>query len=230
MKRSTAPVAGALAALALCAGAAAPALAGSAPAGPPTTVTVRVEGLRRTLLYATTVRTRRGWITRFGAPRGSCPASGAAGALDAATHHRWSGSYGTYGLSVISILGESHPFSSPYYWAIFVDGRYAQFGICDLRLRRGEQLLFAAVPDKGTEYPLMLSAPARARAGRPFAVRVETYGSGSAERPVAGALVDGVRTDARGYATVKVRRPGRARLTATLAGFIRDEATVAITR
>src|SRR5437588_3339979 len=59
------------------------------PSGP--RVTVRVEGLSRTLLGTTTVRPHAGSLTRFGAPNGKCSDRSAAGALDAATHHSWKG-------------------------------------------------------------------------------------------------------------------------------------------
>ncbi|MGH2915968.1 MAG: hypothetical protein ACRDMX_13370 [Solirubrobacteraceae bacterium] len=203
--------------------------AATAASAAPTTVNVRVEGLRRTLLSSTRVRTRGGWITRGGAPRGSCPAAGAAGALDLATRHDWVGSYQSFGLSVVSILGERHTFSSPDYWSIFVNGRYASAGICDLRLTRGEQLLFAAVPDKGNAYPILLSAPRRVVAGHAFDVSARYYGARGGARPLAGVKVSGgAVTNARGVATVTLRRSGRVRLTASRARYIRAEATVAV--
>src|SRR4051812_39189617 len=78
------------------------AVAGTAP------VTVRVEGLKRELLAPSAVKVHTGSLTRFGAPSGKCPDTSAAGALDAATHHRWKGtwesSFGDY--EITSILGE----------------------------------------------------------------------------------------------------------------------------
>ena len=58
-----------------------------------TPVSVRIEGQSKTLLAAKTVLVRSGSVTKNHAPRGACPAKSAAGALDAATHHRWSGSW-----------------------------------------------------------------------------------------------------------------------------------------
>ncbi len=230
MKRSPAYAAGVAAALAITSAGALALAAPVALAAGPTTVSVRVEGLSRTLLPATTVRTHAGSITRYGAPKGACPATGAAGALDVATRHRWSGSYSSYGLSVTSIFGEAHSFTSKYYWSIFVDDRYASAGICELKLTRGEQLLFAAVPDKGTEYPIVLSAPGRVRAGHAFRVRASGYGAGRVLRPLAGVSVAGAVTNAKGIAMVTLRRPGHASVTASHAGWIRDEATVDVVR
>lgn len=196
-------------------------------AASPTSVSVRVEGLTHTLLRATRVRTHAGSITKGGAPRGACPATNAVGALDVATHHDWTGSYGSYGLSVVSILGESHPFSSSDYWSVFVNGHYASAGVCDLKLVRGEQLLFAAVPQRGTEYPLAISAPRRA--GHRFTVTVRAYGAHGAARPIAGASVtDGGVTNRHGRTTVRVPRSGRVTLTASRRGHIRAEATVRV--
>lgn len=206
------------------------ALTPAALAAGPATVRVRIEGATRTLLPATTVHTRSGSITKGGTPAGACPATTAAGALDIATHHRWDGTYGTYGLSVISVFGESHTFSSPYYWSIFVDNRYASAGICGLKLHGGEQVLFAAVPDKGTEYPIVLAAPRSAIAGHAFKVKASYYGAKGAATPLAGvSLTGGGATNKQGIATVTATKAGKLTLTASHPGYIRSEATVAVT-
>ncbi|MGA9860278.1 MAG: hypothetical protein WBQ18_20595 [Solirubrobacteraceae bacterium] len=192
-----------------------------------TSVSVRVEGATRTLLRATTVHTHGGAITKGGTPAGACPATTAAGALDVATHHNWTGSYGSIGLSVNSIFGERHTFSSGKYWSIFVDNRYAQAGVCGLKLHRGEKLLFAAVPAKGTEYPIVLSAPAHA--GRTFTVRASSYGDTGRSKPLSGVLVKGAgTTNAKGTVTVTVPRSGKVTLTASRKGYVRAEATVSV--
>jgi hypothetical protein len=196
----------------------------------PTTVTVRVEGQHRTLLPATSVRTHAGSITKGGAPAGACPATTAAGALNAATHRRWqSGKYGSFGLSVTSVLGESHPFTSKYYWSIFVNNRFASAGICGLKLHRGEQLLFAAVPDKGTEFPIVLSAPAHATTGGAFTVKASAFGAKGGAKPLAGVSVkDGGVTNQQGVTTVTAATAGKLHLTASRTGYIRAEATVTV--
>jgi hypothetical protein len=195
-----------------------------------TSVSVRIEGTSRTLLPAKTISTHTGSITKGGAPAGACPATTAAGALDVATHHNWNGSYGTYGLSVTSVLGETHLFTSPDYWSIFVNDHYASAGICDLKLKRGEQILFAVVPDKGaTPYPIVLSAPAHATAGHSFTVKATYFGAKGGAKPLAGVVVkDGGKTNAQGVTTVTATKKGRLSLTASRTGYIRDEATVAV--
>ena len=130
-----------------------------------TTVTVRIEGAHKTLLQSTTVKLRGGKVTKSG---GSCSADSAAGALDAATHHRWTGSFDAkFGdFSVTGILGESHPFTSNSFWEVLVNNVASGAGICGTKVHRGSQILFAAVPDSGTAYPLVLRGPARRASAR----------------------------------------------------------------
>ena len=193
----------------------------------PTSVSVRIEGASRTLLRATTVRTHSGSITKGHTPAKACPATTAAGALDVATHHNWNGTYGSYGLSVTSILGEAHPFTSSKYWSIFVNNKYASSGICGLQLRKGEKILFAAVPDKGTEFPIVLSAPAHS--GSTFTVKASYFNAKNVSKPLSGVLIKGIgHTNAKGLATAHVTKTGTLTMTATKAGFIRAEASVSI--
>ena len=203
------------------------ALAGIAGAASGSAVTVRVEGLTKTLLAPTVVHTHSGWITRYGAPTGKCPAASAAGALDAATRHRWAGkwdaSFGDYELT--SIRGESHPFTSKDYWEIFVNDVPASTGLCGISLRPGAQLLFAAVPDKGTEYPLAIKVPSSATVGRPFDVTVVWYTAKRKAKPLAGATVSvaGHRgtTNSHGVISLTGSHAGTFTMTAQHAGYIR---------
>ncbi|MFZ0089345.1 MAG: hypothetical protein WAL63_07565 [Solirubrobacteraceae bacterium] len=199
--------------------------------GPP--VSVRVEGVKRTLLPATVVRPGTGGsITKGGTPPGACPASSGAGALDLATKHRWGGTYSSgLGVEVTSILGETHKYSpSGYYWGIWVNNRYASAGVCDLKLHAGEQLLFAPYPGKGTTSAIVVSAPRTAKRGSSFRIDTYSYTAKGAEKPLAGASVTGrAVTNARGVATVKASKAGKLKLTVTRKGYIRAEATVAVT-
>lgn len=104
-------------------------------------VTVEVKTRTKTLLRPTAARGRTGWITKGGTPAGKCSASSAAGALYTATHGRWTGKYYSgIGIFITSILGVK-PHGSDY-WAIWVNGRFSSKGICDIKLRAGERLLF----------------------------------------------------------------------------------------
>ena len=193
-----------------------------------TNVTVRVEGHNKALLAPRTVHVRSGWITRYGAPRGKCPASSAQGALDAATSHRWRGTWTTqFGpeYEVTSILGETHSFSSKYYWEIFTNNVAATAGGCEIKLHRGETLLFAAVPQSVvTQYPLGVSVPSRVIAGRPFDVKVVYYNAKGKARPLANAKVTlgGISAEPvpHGGVTAKTNAKGIARVTESHAGLM----------
>jgi hypothetical protein len=190
-------------------------------------VTVRVEGLSRTLLPPKTVTAHPGWITRFGAPTGRCPETSAAGALDVATKHGWGGkfesSFGDY--EITSILGETHTFTSKDFWEIFVNNVAASAGACASPLRPGEQLLFAAVPQKGTEYPMAIKAPSAATVGHPFDVEVVWFNAKGKAEPLAGATVSVAgrsgKTNGHGVVPLTPSHPGTFVLTADRAGYIR---------
>ena len=130
----------------LAAGAALAALAlwpaSAAFAGGSAAVTVRVEGLNRTLLKPTDAMTHAGSLTLFGAPSGKCSDASAAGALDAATHGKWTGKYfsSLSDIEVTSILGVKPPGSD--FWELFVNGKPASTGVCEVKLHAGQKLLF----------------------------------------------------------------------------------------
>jgi uncharacterized protein DUF4430 len=114
--------------------------AGSGPA-----VSVQVKSTTKTLLGPTTVHGEKGWITKGGTPKGKCSASSAAGALDAATHGKWTGKYysSVGGIFVTSILGVK-PTGNDF-WGVFVDGKSSSTGICAVKLHAGQKLLFKIV-------------------------------------------------------------------------------------
>jgi hypothetical protein len=126
----------------LAGGVVAPVALGSGSAGP--RVTVRIRTLTKTLKNVV-VRGEKGSITKGGTPRGKCPGDSAAGALDAATHGRWTGSYSKSvgGIFITSILGV-RPHGEDF-WSIFVNGKSATKGACELKLRPQEKLLFKIV-------------------------------------------------------------------------------------
>jgi len=106
------------------------------------TVTVQVKSLTKTLLPATRARGRSGWITKGGTPRGKCSGKSAAGALDAATHGKWTATYfsSVGGIFVDSILGVK-PSGTHQFWGVYVNGRFSQKGLCAISLHTGERLL-----------------------------------------------------------------------------------------
>jgi hypothetical protein len=107
------------------------------------TVTVSVVGKTKTLLATKTVHTKSGSITRGGVAAGKCPATSAQGALNVATHGNWKGSwYASYHEYFITgILGDSET-SKKYYWGLYVNGKLASKGACEIKLKSGDKLLF----------------------------------------------------------------------------------------
>jgi hypothetical protein len=201
--------------------------------GSAASVTVRVEGLKRTLLAPSKVTTHTGSITKSGTPKGACPATSAAGALDGATHHQWSGDYTkSYGLEVISILGESHPFTpAKDYWEVFVNNVAAQAGVCELSLHSGDRLLFAAVPDNGpSEHPIAVKLPASAAAGQTLTAKVSYYTAKGKAKRLAGATVSGIgktaRTASNGTVRLTPSKAGSFDVQVSKRGFIRSAPTL----
>jgi hypothetical protein len=108
-------------------------------------VSVQIKSLNKTLLAPTTAHGQSGWITKGGTPKGKCPGNTAAGALNAATHGKWTGTYysSVPGIFVNSILGVK-PTGSDY-WNVYVNGKSSSKGICDIKLKSGEKLLFKVI-------------------------------------------------------------------------------------
>ncbi len=111
-------------------------------AGTGPSVTVQVKSLTKTLLKPTAAHGEKGSITKGGTPKGKCSGGSAAGALDAATHGKWSGKYfsSVPGIEVTSILGVKPPKND--FWEIVVNGKPASTGVCGIKLHAGERLLF----------------------------------------------------------------------------------------
>lgn len=190
-------------------------VAALAKSGP--TVTVRVEGLTKTLLAPKTVHVpTSGSITKGGTPKGACSARTATGALDVATKHHWNGLWDAkyQALEITSVFGEAHGLKSPNYWSIWVNGRYAMSGLCGLTLHRGDQLLLAAVSDSFSGSPLILRTSSRqARIGATVTVTAG-YLAKNGFTPAAGVKLMGAGT------TVATGKDGKARFTIAHAGTL----------
>jgi hypothetical protein len=200
-------------------------LATSAQARGGPSVTVRVEGAERSLLAPKILSLPSGFITKGGTPHGACPASSAAGALDAATRGRWTGKWykNPPGIFVTSILGEKPPATADY-WEVFYNNVPAQLGVCALKLHRGDQLLFA--DSNGGQNPAAIKVPKTARAGRRFTATVVYYDARGKTKPLFDARVSAgghtYTSNRRGRVTLKATRVGTLTLTATRRGFIRS--------
>jgi hypothetical protein len=207
---------------------AAPALA--AATGPK--VDFRVEGLTTTLVPTETVITPgSGSITKGGIKPGACPADSAQGTLNVGTRGHWTGPwYASYGEYEITGISGATLNSKQDYWEIFVNNVAATAGACDLKLKAGDQLLFAAVPATGApETPLKLTVT-ESTAG--IVVKVVAYSAKGKPSPLKGAKVSygsaSLTTGANGTATIPRSFDPKTTVTlsATAKGHIRAEATI----
>ena len=107
-------------------------------------VTVTVKNGTKTLIQRT-VHGETGWVTKGGTPKGKCSGNSAAGALDVATHGKWTATYyaSVPGIFVDSINGVKPKGND--YWGISVNGKSSSLGVCAVKLRAGEKLLFKVV-------------------------------------------------------------------------------------
>ncbi|HEX2017044.1 MAG TPA: hypothetical protein VGN69_10140, partial [Solirubrobacteraceae bacterium] len=187
----------------------------ASPATPsPATVQVRVEGSTSTLLELTTVTTGTAPVVKDANNTHSCSGTSAGGALERGTQGNWNGPYYSgLGYSPESIMGESHTFSSGYYWLFWYDHRSSSTGICGQELSSGDDILFfpvcASNCPAGYTYPpvLGLSAPATADAGSPFTVTVTSYSDTTGSDPSGNPAPDGTPSPATN-ATVTVTPSG----------------------
>jgi hypothetical protein len=186
-------------------------------------VSVRVEGKTKTLLAATTVQATSKAVSQGGH---SCAGDSGAGAFNVATKGKWSGSWSASlaDFEVTKILGETDNYSTTKsYWEVFVNNVAASTGICGIKLKAGEQLLFAAVGNtESPALPLGITVSGTT-------AKVVYYTAKGKAKPLAGVTVKG------GTATTKTNSAGKATLpaygkpttvTASKTGYIRAEATV----
>ncbi|MFZ0380940.1 MAG: DUF4430 domain-containing protein [Solirubrobacteraceae bacterium] len=104
-------------------------------------VTVQVKNGTKTLTNSV-VHGEKGWVTKGGTPKGKCPGSSAAGALDAATHGKWTGKYySAYGDLIVTSIDGVKPKGNDY-WAFYVNGKYENVGACAVKLHGGQKILF----------------------------------------------------------------------------------------
>ena len=192
-------------------------------------VTVRIEGAKKTLLLPTTVKVPSGYITRYGAPAKKCPAASVQGALQVATRGRWAGKwYSSFNEYLVgSILGEKPKGSN--FWDLFVGNKSASVGACDIKARPGQQIVFT--DESGTVNLSGLSAPHSAVAGKPFTVKVVGYTAKGkavplADQSVAGNGITTVKTDSHGDATVTSTHSGVLVLRTSPKKYVRSEAIV----
>jgi hypothetical protein len=110
-------------------------------AGTGSAVSLQIKTQSKNLFGPKKVHGERGWIRKGGMPAGVCSGTSGAGALDAATHGRWTATYypSLHDVFITSIFGVKA--KKPTFWGVFVNGKPASSGVCGVHLRRGEKLL-----------------------------------------------------------------------------------------
>ena len=178
-----------------------------------------------------------------------CPATTAGAALDAGVGSaNWAAHWNTSfnELQLDSIYGEAHPFGSHLFWAVYIDGKSAPDGLCNVDVAQDDYVQYIALcdpydpPTDGSPCfgePLQLQAPATAAPGTPFDVTVtesQTDLSSGVTTivPSAGATVSGdgqhATTDGNGHATLALPDRGAATLSVTKGDRVDDSAPVCV--
>lgn len=214
--------------------------ASTVPKGTTPNITVRVEGLTKTLLAPTAVTLTSGSVTKDGKAADSCSGLSALGALQDATKGAWAGSwsksYRQYFISAIE--SEAYSSSASYYWSVWVNDKPAQLGACSLYPKAGSSILFFPDYDGKSKSTvpanvLGISAPAEVEVGKPFKVLVTSYANATGKpSPQAAASVSGAgahaSTSSSGAATLTIASPGIVELHASAANAVRDETAICV--
>lgn len=195
-------------------------------------VSLRVEGLNKTLIAARRVQTKSGDVTRDGH---KVVGTTALGALNTATGGHWTGTWDTeYSeWELTGILGEKHLFNSKYFWAVYVDHVQASSGAGEVELKTGESLVFAALPDSDYDEDLLgASAPSTATRGQRIAVKVFYYNASGRRHALAGATValngHTTKTGSSGVAHLTIGTTGSKTLKISKHGYVRTESTLRV--
>jgi opacity protein-like surface antigen len=211
-----------------------------------TTVSVRVSAVGPTSLPRTAVTMPATAPVKDGH---ECSATTAGAALDAAVGDpnwaaHWNSSFGE--LQLDSIYGEAHPFGSHLFWAVYVDGKSALDGLCNVDVAQNDYVQYIALcdpfdpPTDGSPCygePLQLQAPASAAPGAPLDLTVtesQTDNSSGVTTiaPSSGATVSGgggqATTDAQGHATLTPSTRGPVTIRATKGNRVDDSAVTCI--
>jgi hypothetical protein len=214
-------------------------LAAPAVAAGPANVHVRVEGTGSTLVPRTALATNAtGTVNKDGQAGHDCTSTSAAGALEKVTAGDWTGQwFDGLGYGPTRILTETRDPATSY-WAVYLNYRYSDLGICGIELQTGDDLLLLVdcfSPPSCATKPLRLSrVPATAAPGSTAAVLVETFEvtnnfpnpSETRAVPAEGATVSvggrAFTTGSDGIAQITYAGSGPVTVQATKAGLVRS--------
>jgi hypothetical protein len=211
-----------------------------------TTVAVRVSAVGPTSLPRTAVTMPTTAPQKDGH---DCAATTAGAALDAAVGSpnwaaHWNSSFNE--LVLDSIYGEAHPFGSHLFWAVYVDGKSALDGLCNVDLAQGDYAQLVALcdpydpPTDGSPCygePLQLQAPATAAPGAATNVTVTESQTDintgvTTIVPSAGATVSAgsahATTDGGGHAALALADRGPVTITAAKGTRVDDSAVTCV--
>ncbi len=221
-------------------------LAISASSAAATTVSVRVSAVGPTSLSRTTVTMPATAPQKDGH---DCAATTAGAALDAAVGSpnwaaHWNSSFNE--LVLDSIYGEAHPFGSHLFWAVYIDGKSALDGLCNVDVAPGDYAQLVALcdpydpPTDGSPCfgePLQLQAPATAAPGDAVGVTVTESQTDintgvTTIVPSDGATVTAgaqhATTDSAGHAALTLGDRGPTTITATKGARVDDSAVTCV--
>lgn len=121
----------------------------------------------------------------------------------------------SFGIAICGVGGDVVKSGSESSWYLKVDHKAQSVGGDQVKLHAGDEVLWDLAPSYPYPDELALSAPAKATAGMPFAVRAWSYDEKGKRTPAAGVQVTGAKapTGADGRTMVTLSRP--ARLVAT---------------
>jgi hypothetical protein len=210
------------------------AIAAPAAAADPVSVNLRVEGVTGTIFEGPVTTDVHTVSTPSDGQQRTCDGTGAnnpsgptaTGALDDASRLAGFGWDGTWDNGFKDYyydqIGPDRIDRDTHYWSLWINWGFASAGGCGQPVKQGDEVLWAY--EDFTQSPLLrLSAPATARTGEGFRVRVI---DGFDDSPEAGAVVGGATTGADGEATVTLAEAGVYRLKAERPDAVRSNAQV----
>ena len=221
-------------------------LAISASSAAATTVSVRVSAVGPTSLSRTNVTMPATAPQKDGH---DCAVTTAGASLHAAVGSpnwdaHWNSSFNE--LVLDSIYGEAHPFGSHLFWAVYIDGKSALDGLCNVDVAQGDYAQLVALcdpydpPTDGSPCfgePLQLQAPATAAPGGAVGVTVTESQTDintgvTTIVPSDGATVAAgaqqATTDSAGHAALTLSDRGATTITATKGTRVDDSAVTCV--
>jgi hypothetical protein len=206
---------------------AAPATAAAAP----TKVNVRIEGKTKTLFEGPVSATIHDVDGGDGSGAHKCDGTnGGAGtvsgvsptsAMDDATKLAgltWAGTYDdSFGDFLLSRIGPDSQTDTAF-WGVAVAGKSLEVGGCQAVVTSGQEVLWAF--DLFGKKLLHARSAKKVRVGRTLTVKVVDTDKSNA--PVKGARIGGEKTNAKGEAKLRFKKPGTKRLKATATKAIRS--------